>query len=586
MALLDWIVLVGTLMAIVAYGTWKTRQQNSMESYLKGDNSMKWWTIGLSIMATQASAITFLSTPGQAYESGMGFIQFYLGLPIAMVVISAVFIPIYYKLNVFTAYEYLEKRFNMPVRLFTAFLFLVSRGLAAGITIYAPAIVLSTLLGWNLNLTNVLVGVLVIIYTVSGGTKAVSITQKWQMAVIFAGMFVAFFLILSYLPEQLSFVDAIDIAGAMGKMEIIDTEFDLENRYTLWTGLLGGFFLAMSYFGTDQSQVQRYLGGKSITESRLGLMFNGLMKVPMQFFILFVGVMVFVFYQYNEPPAFFNRPGIERVYTTENAEEIRQLETSYSEAFQKKKEVLSEYATAPTEKEKEALLSQAKTHYQEGQEIRESIKATIAKTDSDIETKDTDYVFLTFILTYLPEGVIGLLLAVICSAAMSSTAGELNALCSTTTVDFYRRLKFGNSHVEPIDAEVDEAKNRREVLTSKLITTGWGILAIVIALSASLFENLIQLVNVLGSLFYGSILGIFVLAFFFKTVKSRAALVAGIVGQVTVLVLHLLTVLKYVEISYLWYNVIGCTVVVLVGVLAQLIFGNEEPQTIDYVREN
>jgi len=326
MELLDWIVLVGTLIAIVAYGTWKTRQQSSIESYLKGDNSLKWWTIGLSIMATQASAITFLSTPGQAYESGMGFIQFYFGLPLAMVVISAVIIPIYYRLNVYTAYEYLENRFNMPVRLFTAFLFLVSRGLAAGITIYAPAIVLSTLLGWNLNLTNILVGVLVIIYTVSGGTRAVSITQKWQMAVIFAGMFVAFFLILSYLPDELGFLDAVGIAGAMGKMEIVNTEFDLENRYTLWTGLLGGFFLAMSYFGTDQSQVQRYLGGKSITESRLGLMFNGLLKVPMQFFILFVGIMVFVFYQFNEPPAFFNRPGIEQVYQSENSEKIRQLE--------------------------------------------------------------------------------------------------------------------------------------------------------------------------------------------------------------------------------------------------------------------
>ena len=588
MELLDWIVLVGTLIAIVAYGTWKTRQQSSIESYLKGDNSLKWWTIGLSIMATQASAITFLSTPGQAYESGMGFIQFYFGLPLAMVVISAVIIPIYYRLNVYTAYEYLENRFNMPVRLFTAFLFLVSRGLAAGITIYAPAIVLSTLLGWNLNLTNILVGVLVIIYTVSGGTRAVSITQKWQMAVIFAGMFVAFFLILSYLPDELGFLDAVGIAGAMGKMEIVNTEFDLENRYTLWTGLLGGFFLAMSYFGTDQSQVQRYLGGKSITESRLGLMFNGLLKVPMQFFILFVGIMVFVFYQFNEPPAFFNRPGIEQVYQSENSEKIRQLEADYSASFQEKETVLKAYATATTETEKQALLKQAKVHYDDGQAIREDIKLTIAETNGDIETKDTDYVFLTFILNYLPEGVVGLLLAVICSAAMSSTAGELNALCSTTTVDFYRRLKEGKAHSEPIDATatVDEATNKRDVMTSKIITTIWGVLAIIIALSASLFENLIQLVNVLGSLFYGSILGIFVLAFFFKFVKSQAALAAGIIGQVTVLVLHLLTVIDVVKISYLWYNLIGCGVVVLVGVIAQFGFGNEEPQTIDYVRKD
>ncbi len=384
MDIIDWIVLLGTLIAIVAYGTWKTRQQADMSSYLKGDNQMKWWTIGLSIMATQASAITFLSTPGQAYENGMGFVQFYFGLPLAVIVISAVIIPIYYKLNVYTAYEYLENRFDIRVRLLTAFLFLISRGLAAGITIYAPAIVLSTLLEWNLTFTNLLVGVLVIIYTVSGGTRAVSITQKWQMAVIFIGMFIAFFLILSYLPENLAFGDAIDIAGYMGKMEIVDTTLDLNNRYTIWTGILGGFFLSLSYFGTDQSQVQRYLGGKSISESRLGLLFNGILKVPMQFFILFVGVMVFVFYQFNEPPAFFNQPGINRAKETKYAGDLNRLEEQYSVHFNEKKAALENYISATNEDTKNNWLATAKDQSDQGEAVRDEILSLIKTTSIDI----------------------------------------------------------------------------------------------------------------------------------------------------------------------------------------------------------
>lgn len=580
MTFIDWIVLATTLISIVAYGTWKTRKQRNIESYLKGDNQMQWWTIGLSIMATQASAITFLSTPGQAYESGMGFIQFYFGLPLATVIISAFIIPIYYKLNVFTAYEYLESRFNLNIRLFTAFLFLISRGLAAGITIYAPAIVLSTLLGWNLTLTNVIVGVLVIIYTVSGGTRAVSITQKWQMAVIFAGMFIAFFLILSFLPDNVGILDAVSIAGEMGKMEIVDTSFDLNNRYTLWTGLLGGFFLSASYFGTDQSQVQRYLGGKSITESRLGLLFNGLLKVPMQFFILFVGIMVFVFYQFNEPPAFFNQSGIERVYQTSYKDEIQQLEADYHSIYVEKEALLKEYASTTDLQEKQRFIQLANEKYNASQEVREAIKTVISKADDQVETKDTDYVFLTFILTYLPEGIVGLLLAVICSAAMSSTAGELNALCSTTMVDFYARLRQSNIDTTPT------AHTNKDVLTSKVITTIWGILAIGIALSASLFENLIQLVNLLGSLFYGSILGIFILAFFLKWIRSTAALIGGIVGQISVLALHTLTLFEVLDISYLWYNLIGCAVVVFVAIIAQATIKNTHSNTLNYVGEN
>ncbi len=568
MELVDWIILFGTLLGIVGYGTWKTRQQSSMSGYLKGDNSMKWYTIGLSIMATQASAITFLSTPGQAYESGMGFVQFYFGLPLAVVVISAVFIPLYYKLNVFTAYEYLEKRFDIRVRLITALLFLISRGLAAGITIYAPAIVLSTLLGWNLTFTNLLVGVLVIIYTVSGGTKAVSMTQKWQMGVIFLGMFIAFFLILDYLPDELSFTEAVNIAGFMGKMEIVDTTFDLDNRYTLWTGLLGGFFLSLSYFGTDQSQVQRYLGGKSVTESRLGLLFNAILKIPMQFFILFVGIMVFVFYQFNQPPAFFNQPGLERAKATELRADIEAQEQRYAEAHNEKQAYLEQYLASTNITEKEQAAEQAAAAYQKGENIRGELKELLVKADSSVETKDTDYVFLTFILNYLPHGIIGLLLAVILSAAMSSTAGELNALASTTVVDYYKRLRK------------KESSNENDVRMSKLFTLIWGLLAIGIALSANLFENLIQLVNVLGSLFYGTILGVFIVAFFLKRVGGSAVLIGAIVGELFVLTLHLLTVFKLIDISYLWYNVLGCLVVVLISFITQLLLPNPQESKI------
>ncbi|NEQ48690.1 MAG: sodium:solute symporter [Leptolyngbya sp. SIO3F4] len=562
MTWIDWTVLMGTLTAIVGYGTWKTRQQRTLSAYLKGDNSMKWWTIGLSVMATQASAITFLSTPGQAYESGMGFVQFYFGLPLAMVVISAAFIPRYYGLKVFTAYEYLENRFGLPTRLFTALLFLISRGLAAGITIYAPAIVLSSLLGWNLWLTNVIVGVLVIVYTVSGGTKAVSITQKWQMAVIFTGMFLAFFLILNDLPEELSFAQTVDIAGMLGKMEIVDTSFDPKNRYTLWTGLLGGFFLALSYFGTDQSQVQRYLGGKNMTESRLGLLFNGLLKIPMQFFILFVGILVFVFYQFHTPPAFFNQPGKEAAYATEYAGEIKTLETEFEEIHAEKKELLNAYIAGDAEAQAQIVAKEEQL-----QKVRTEIKEKIHEAAPNVETRDTDYVFLTFILNHLPSGVVGLLLAVILSAAMSSTAGELNALASTTYIDYYQRLG---------KREPDEAK---QVRISKLLTAGWGVLAIIIALSAQLYENLIQLVNVLGSLFYGTILGIFVVAFFLRFVKGQAVLIAGFIGQGTVVLLHVLTVLEIIELGYLWYNVIGCGVVVIFAIiLQQFISEAHEPE--------
>lgn len=551
MTLIDWLVLASTLLFIVIYGSWKTRQSTTIESYFKGDNELKWGAIGLSIMATQASAITFLSTPGQAYESGMGFVQFYFGLPIALVVLSATVIPRYYSMKVFTAYEYLEGRFDLKIRLYTAFLFLLQRGLAAGITIYAPAIVLSTVLGWNLNITNILVGTLVIVYTVSGGTKAVSLTQKWQMAVIMSGMFLAFFLIIYMLPDQWTFTEYLGLAGEMGKMEIIDTSFDPNNRYTIWSGIFGGFFLSMSYFGTDQSQVARYLGGKSIQESRLGMMFNALLKIPMQFFILLVGVMLFVFYQFNQPPAFFNVSTLNKIEQTEHHESVVELEQQYADWWQSKQSLVTDLLEAKSNNDAAAteyIRGQLTVRENQGKEIRSQIKEHIKAADPSLETKDSDYVFISFILKYLPHGIIGLLMAVILSAAMSSTAGELNALASTTVVDFYKRVGVQN------------ASESHYVFVSKMFTVLWGVIAIVFALSAHLVDNLIEAVNILGSLFYGTILGIFLLAFYSKRVSKRSIFPAGIISQITVLILYFTT-----DTGFLWYNLIGCGLVAVIA---------------------
>ena len=550
MGWIDWVVLLFTLFFIVAYGSWKTRKNNNLEGFLKGNNSETWSTIGLSIMATQASAITFLSTPGQAYESGMGFIQFYFGLPLAMILISVFFLPIYYRLKVYTAYEYLEQRFDVKVRSFTALLFLISRGLAAGITIYAPAIILSSLLDWNLHLTCVGIGGLVIFYTVSGGSRAVSLTQKWQMGIIMGGMFLAFYYVIQSFPEQIGFSEGIDIAGNLGKMEIINLDIDPGNRYTLWSGLTGGLFLFLSYFGTDQSQVQRYLGGKTLKESRMGLMFNGIMKIPMQFFILLVGIMVYVSFQFNKPPIIFNQ-------STTNIElqsdiELIDIEKQYNAVFSEKEALLSNWTL-----QKESGVERVQTLQFQQDSLRATYKEVIESKDDGYQSKDSDYIFLTFVLNFLPAGLIGLLLAVIFSAAMSSTAGELNALASTTTIDFYKKF---------VSKSDDEKKDLR---VSKLLTAAWGVLAIGIALIAGLFENLIQLVNILGSLFYGTILGVFLLAFFFKFVRGKAAFIGAIIGQVLVLTLHFLTVVKIVELGFLWYNIIGSFIVILSGVFLQ-----------------
>jgi Na+/proline symporter len=548
---LDWIILIGTLLFIVSYGAYKTRGSKNVDDYIKGGSEAKWWTIGLSVMATQASAITFLSTPGQAFHSGMGFVQFYFGLPIAMVVICLVFIPIYHRLKVFTAYEYLETRFDLKTRSLAAILFLIQRGLAAGITIFAPAIILSAVLGWNLTMLNIIIGVLVIIYTVSGGTKAVSVTQKQQMAVIFGGMFVAFYLIVSYLPEDISFIEAIKIAGASGKMDILDFSFNLENRYTFWSGIIGGSFLALSYFGTDQSQVQRYLSGKSVKEMQLGLIFNGLLKVPMQFFILLVGVMVFVFYQFNPSPLNFNPAANNAVKNSEYANEYKLLEEKQLEIEKQKYIASLKYGNELMNAE---LIENIQQINSLDLENRDQAKELIKKANSSVETNDKDYVFIHFILHNLPRGLIGLLLAVILSAAMSSTASELNALASTTAIDLYKR--------NVISDKTDD----HYVKVSKWFTLLWGLIAISVACVANLFDNLIQLVNIIGSIFYGNVLGIFLLAFFIKYVKSNAVFIAALITQIIVIVGW-----YYNWMPYLWLNLFGCSLVMFMAILIQFL---------------
>ena len=551
--LVDWIILSVTLISIVSYGTYVTRKNANVTDYIKGGSDSKWWTIGLSVMATQASAITFLSTPGQAFHSGMGFVQFYFGLPIAMVIICVVFIPIYHKLKVYTAYEFLEGRFDLKTRSLAAILFLIQRGLAAGITIFAPAIILSAVLGWDLLTLNIIIGFLVIIYTVSGGTKAVNVTQKQQMIIIFIGMLIAFFMIMSQLPENITFTNALEIAGASNKMEVLDFSFDLSNRYTVWTGILGGTFLMLSYFGTDQSQVQRYLSGKSVRESQLGLIFNGLLKVPMQFFILLIGVMVFVFYQFNASPLNFNPTVNDAIANSKYISEYQQLEAEHIE-IENTKKLLFIDGFQLEEKQQIQDLNERDLA------IKAKSKLIIDKIDKEntldkIESNDKDYVFIHFILNNLPRGLIGLLLAVILSAAMSSTASELNALASTTAIDLYKRNVKG------------EKSDAHYVTASKWFTLVWGIVAISIACVANLFENLIELVNIIGSIFYGNVLGIFLLAFFFKKVNGNAVFKAALITQVLICLIFYFGIYNLEAqgldpiISYLWLNFIGCILV-------------------------
>ena len=546
MQVFDWIILGATLAFIVLYGIWKNNSHKNIKEYLKGGNEARWWTVGLSVMATQASAITFLSTPGQAFHDGMGFVQFYFGLPFAMLIICLFFIPVYHRLNVYTAYEFLEKRFDLKVRTLTALLFLIQRGLAAGITIYAPAIILSVVLGWDLKVLVLLVGSLVITYTMIGGTKAVNVTQKQQMFIIFLGMFLAFGFIIKRFPEGIGFHEAFQIAGKAGKLNVLDFSFNLNSRYTFWSGLTGGFFLALSYFGTDQSQVQRYLSGKSLKESQMGLVMNGILKIPMQFFILLVGVMVFIFYQFEPSPINFNPKAVAAVKKSEVAEAFNLLELK-NKATQKKirTKLLNNTLSASFQEEITQLNTTEKAQRQEAKDLIKSV-------DPSLQTNDKDYVFISFILGHLPTGLIGLLLAVIFSAAMSSSASELNALAATTTIDLYQR-------------NVLEKSPAHYVTVSKGFTLLWGIIAILFASVGNLFENLIQLVNIIGSVFYGTILGIFLVAIFIKHVKGQAIFWAAIISEGIVLLLFSNNV-----VSFLWLNLIGAILTLLFALLLQI----------------
>jgi Na+/proline symporter len=551
MRALDWLVLVGTLAAIVAYGARKARAVQSADAWLRGGRDLPWWTIGLSIMATQASAITFLSTPGQAYEDGMGFVQFYFGLPVAMVILSALIVPIFYRLKVYTAYEYLEGRFDRKTRLLTAVLFLVQRGLGAGLGIYAPSIIVSQVLGWPLGWTNAAIGALVVVITVSGGTKVVSQTQSWQMAVMLGGMALALVLVVHALPPDVGPAQAVRVAGALGKMNLVDFSPRLDTRYTFWSGMTGGLFVALAYFGTDQSQVQRYLGGASLAESRLGLLMNGLVKIPMQLFILSVGLMVFVFYQWNEPPLFFHRAAAERAHATPAGAELRALEADHASVFARKRAAIDRLVAASRRGDDAAeatAKAEARAADADDRALRAKAKAVIAKAVPGTETKDADYVFITYVTRHLPTGVVGLLIAVILCAAISSTASALNALGSTTVVDLYKTT------LRPA------ASDRHYLVAAKLFTVLWGAIAMAFAAFASLLDNLIQAVNILGSIFYGPTLGVFLVGFFLPRVRGTPVFWALVVAQSAVVAVFALS-----SIGFLWYNVIGCALVVAVA---------------------
>lgn len=545
---LDWIVLGGTLCFIVIIGIWKSRKNKELDGFLRGNNEASWLTVGLGVMATQASAITFLSTPGQGFADGLEFVQFYFGLPIAMIILCITFIPLYYKLKVYTAYEFLENRFDLKTRSLTSFLFLVQRGLAAGITIYAPAIILSTIMEWHLSLTCIIIGVMVIIYTVSGGTKAVNVTQRYQMLIILGGMVLAFYLLIDSLPGEMTFANAWDLAGLHGKTQALDFSLDLNNRYTFWSGITGGLFLALAYFGTDQSQVQRYISGQSIRQSQMGLIFNAIFKIPMQYFILLTGVMVFVFYQFHQSPLFFNPLGEEMVQSSEYAADYEAIQEEYNLLVEQKSALSLDFLQNNDATVGQEILD---LNIRE-RALREEAKVVISQADPIIETNDKDYVFITFIIHHLPKGVIGLLLAVIFSAAMSSTAAELNALATTSVIDIYKRtIRPGRS-------------SGHYLIASKAATLLWGMIAIFFATFGTLFENLIQLVNIIGSIFYGTILGIFLVAFYVRYVGANAVFIAALIAEAFVIYLYFTS-----DIGFLWYNVIGCGLVVAISVLIQ-----------------
>jgi solute:Na+ symporter, SSS family len=566
MSFIDWIVLCVTLFCIIIYGVWKSRNSKNIDSFLLADRQLPWYHVGLSVMATQASAITFLSAPGQAYADGMRFVQFYFGLPLAMIVLCITFVPRFHSLNVYTAYEFLEKRFDNKTRTFTAFLFLLQRGLSTGITIYAPAIVLSTILHIDITYTILINGILVISYTVYGGAKAVSYTQVWQMAVIFGGLFLAAYLVVHLLPTDVGLSEALNLADTMNKLNTIDTHFDWNNKYNIWSGIIGGFFLQLSYFGTDQSQVGRYLTGSSIKQSRMGLIMNGIIKIPMQFFILLIGVLVFVFYQYNAPPLFFNKVEDLRMESSLYKTQYDSLKTEHQLVFAHKQKQLIDLNMAVKENKEAAIASLRKDlQHSEQQtiEIKKQATKLIQQNNAKADTNDSNYVFLVFVTEHLPKGVVGLLIAVIFLASMGSTASGLNSLASTTVVDFYKRLFHKNN------------TDKNYLNASRWATVAWGVFCIIVALYARKLGNLIEAVNILGSLFYGTILGIFLCAFYLKKVQSAAVFTAAIIAEVFVIACWWTNVT-----SFLWLNVIGCLLLMLVALIVQVLLPKQNTNSL------
>jgi solute:Na+ symporter, SSS family len=563
MSSIDWFVLIATLLAIVAYGLWKGRRQQRLEQYLLADRQLRWYTIALSVMATQASAITFLSTPGQAYTDGMRFVQFYLGLPIAMVILSITAVPIYHRLRVFTAYEYLETRFGPRTRTLTALLFLVQRGLSTAITLYAPALIVSLVLGWNAQLTTLVIGALVILYTTTGGTKAVSWTQTHQLLIALAGMATALVIAIHSLPPRVGLVDAVRVAGTMGRINVIDFHFDVTTPYNFWSGLFGGLMVALAYFGTDQSQVQRYLTGASVTQSRLGLLVNALVKVPMQFFILFVGAMVFVFYQFVAPPVFFNPVQRAKVLQSAYGVEFRALETTHATTFDAKRAAATQLVDAMRARDANAIArmrTQLRTLQQRDDDTRRAAATLIRKNDRTADAADTDYVFLTFIMQNLPRGVVGLLLAAIFCAAMSATASGLNSLASSSVVDIWRR------HT------AREQSDHRCVIVSKWMTVAWGVFCILFALYANQLGSLIVAVNKIGSYFYGTMLAIFLLAFYAKRVGATAAFWGAIFAEAAVVLCSIFT-----NMAWLWWNVVGCVAGIAAALFIEMLLPAQNP---------
>jgi Na+/proline symporter len=563
MSLTDWIVLAVTLIAIVTYGIYKSRGSKNLDQYLMGGRSLPWYNIGLSVMATQASAITFLAAPGLAYSDGMRFVQFYFGLPLAMIVLCITFVPIFHRLKVYTAYEYLEQRFDLKTRALTAFLFLLQRGLSTGITIYAPSIILSTILQINVVYTTLFIGILVILYTVYGGTKAVSYTQMLQMSIIFAGMFLAGVVVVKLLPDGVGFKNSLQLAGKLNRMNVINWKFDPQNQYNVWSGIIGGFFLQLSYFGTDQSQVGRYLTGSSVGQSRMGLLMNGLIKIPMQFLILLIGILVFTFYQFKQPPLFFNRNEVKHIKESPYAAQYQKLENLHADAFKHKQTQANALIKALNSKNNEAI-DAAQLGLQQAQAQTDTLRkqgiALMKQNNALAEVNDTNYIFLNFVTSYLPKGLVGLLIAIVFLASMGSTASALNSLASTTVVDIYKRVLNKN------------ATDENYVTASRLATVFWGVICLLMALYASQVGNLLEAVNKLGSYIYGTILGVFVVAFYLKSIRGHAVFTAAIITEVIIYLCG-----KYEVVAYLWLNALGCILVVLLAMLINPFIKQKSP---------